>query len=181
MPIAFCQPIEEIEAAIASDRVTELAAVLARLGRTGAFADPNLFAKPVDEHYARRLIWRHPQGRFVVVGMTWAPGQGTLLHDHSGLWGGELVVGGAIREQTYVLLESEGGRHRFAASTTSVATSGAVGVVAPPFEYHRIENAGDDVAHTVHVYAGDLVRSRCFKKLEDGWYESADVQLRYDA
>ena len=93
--------IEPIARAVAMDRATTLATVLAALGQSGAFAEPALFAPPADGHYTRGRIWTDPDGRFTVVGMTWLPGQGTPVHDHAGRWGAELVVRGTMHETSY--------------------------------------------------------------------------------
>jgi predicted metal-dependent enzyme (double-stranded beta helix superfamily) len=47
------------------------------------------YERPGDGTYARRLMHKDPQGRFVIIVMTWGPGHGTPIHDH-GTWG---VVG----------------------------------------------------------------------------------------
>ncbi len=173
--------LDGIDRAIKDDRITALAAALGSLHASGVLDDPGLFAPPDFTHYARKLIWADPQRRFVVLGMTWAPGQGAPLHDHAGLWGGEIVVRGTMAETTYELTERIGERWRFHANEERVAPAGTVGMISPPFEYHALRNAGDSIAHTVHVYSGELMGMRVFSALAGGWYSEQRVHLSYDA
>lgn len=174
--------IDPITRAFKSDRVTELALVLAEMARSGALDDPALFAASRDDRYARRLIWRDPGSRFVVIGMTWAPRQGSPLHDHMGLLGAEIVVSGTMRERTYRLLDRDReGRHLFAPGSQTLHGRGSVGTLIPPLEYHEFANAGDCVARTVHVYGGDLDRCSAFAAESGGWWRPKAVELRYDA
>lgn len=177
-PPAF---LEGIVRAFKHDRVTELAGALSWLAGAGSLDDPKFFSPPREERYARRLIWREPRGRFVVIGMTWAPGQYGALHDHAGLCGAEIVVSGVMRERTYRLLERDHlGRHLFARDTIKLHRPGSVGALVPPLEYHEFGNAGDSVARTLHVYGGDLDRCTSFSLTSAGWWTPATVDLRYD-
>src|SRR5882724_5160113 len=49
-----------------------------------------------ETHYARRLLHLSDEHGYSVIAMTWAPGQGTLIHDHAGLWCVEGVWSGAL-------------------------------------------------------------------------------------
>ena len=174
--------VEPIRRAVKDDRVTGLAGTLARMDGAGAFAAPGLFAPARSDHYARHLIWRDPESRFVVIGMTWSAGQGSPLHDHAGLWGAEVIVGGAMHETTFRLLERDtDDRYRFEVVQDRIARKGAVGILIPPLEYHDFGNAEDATAYTVHVYVGDLDRCLAFDDGGDGWWRARGVDLRYDA
>ena len=183
-PDAFCDVaglIYPLERAVKNDRVTELAGALARLGAAGAFIDERLFAPANPVHYARRLIWRDPAGRFVVVGMTWAPGQQSALHDHAGLWGAEIVAGGVMKETTYRLVDRDADqRYMFIRERESILAQGGVSTLLPPLEYHEFGNAGTTNAYTVHVYRGDLDRCTTFLHEEGGWWRAQPASLRYD-
>ena len=172
--------IAPIAHAVRGDRVTGLAATLAELSVAGAIG-PECFLPPTGGHYARKLVWRDPDGRFVVVGMTWGPGQGSPLHDHAGLWGAEVVVSGLMSETVFELRErGADGRFRFERSMHRMNAPGAVGVLIPPHEYHDYRNGGSTVAHTLHVYGGDLTNSQAFADDGDGWFTPHRVELRYD-
>jgi len=173
--------IEAVTRAMRTDRVTELAAALAETARRGALDDPGLFPPPSAGGYARRSIWRDPQGRYVVLGMTWAPGQGSPLHDHGGLFGAEIVVSGLMRERSFRLVDRDpDGRHLFTPERETLHGRGSIGTLIPPLEYHEFGNAGGEVAHTVHVYAGDLDRCTVFEREAGGWWRPSSIGLRCD-
>ncbi len=156
-------------------------AILSGLARERAFSR-KLFHPLVAGHYARKLIFRDPRERFVVVGMTWGIGHASPLHDHAGLWGAEIVVDGTMSETLFTLLErAADGRYRFEAGTHRIAEAGAVGLLIPPLEYHDFSNVGTNVARTLHVYGGDLTSSNAFARDPDGLWSARRVELHYDA
>lgn len=178
---ALADLITPIARAVRDDRVTSLARVLAQLCEQGAFTS-ELFAPARVDHYSRKLIWHDPEDRFIVVGMTWAPGQGSPLHDHAGLWGAEIIVDGVMSETMFSLVErgvDDG--YRFERGMHRVSGRGTVGVLIPPLEYHDFGNAGTTVAHSFHVYGGDLKSAQSFAQGDDGWWTARRVDLRYDA
>ena len=63
--------------------------------------------QPTVSGYARRLLHLDPSGRYSVVLMVWAEGQGSPLHDHSGRWCVECVYRGSISEQSFTPVEPE--------------------------------------------------------------------------
>jgi 3-mercaptopropionate dioxygenase len=173
--------IGPIERAVKTDRTVTLAGVLAGLYDKGVLVQ-DLFAPPNPDHYVRRLIWRDPEDRFVAIAITWAPGQGSPLHDHGGLWGAEIVVDGAMSETIFELLDKDGSsRCRFRRGKHRECREGTVGVLVPPRDYHEFGNSRDAVAHTFHVYGGDLKTARTFTEGEDGWWTARPVELHYDA
>ena len=164
-----------------NDRITSLTAALAELHAGGALDDPALFAPPNTEHYARHLIWRDPDARFVVIGLTWLPGQFSPLHDHGGRWGAEIVVDGTMTESSFRSVDRDvTGRYRFERANTRVLEAGAIGTLTPPLEYHDFRNTGTSVARTLHVYSGDLDSCRMFTTDDGIWYAARTVELRYD-
>jgi predicted metal-dependent enzyme (double-stranded beta helix superfamily) len=58
---------------------------------------------------------------------------------------------------------------------------GTLGLIVPPKEYHNFGNAGSSVAHSLHVYSGDLTSAQTFSEDADGWWTARQVGLRYDA
>jgi predicted metal-dependent enzyme (double-stranded beta helix superfamily) len=174
--------VEPIRRAVENDRVTGLARVMAQLEESGAFAHPELFAEARADRYSRRLIWRDPADRFVVVGMTWGPGQFAPLHDHGGSWGVETVVDGAMKQTAFRLVDRDAQeRYRFIREGEEISPKGSVSVVIPPLEYHAFANAAPGVSRTVHVYGGAFERCQKFVHDVDGWWRAQAVCLTYDA
>src|SRR3546814_14883945 len=102
---------------------------------------PDEVFKPLDDHYARRELYRSPEHGYSVEAMTWAPGQLTPIHDHCGLWCVEGVWDGELEITQYELLERDGERFRFRAAGGMHAGPGSAGSLIPPHEYHTITNA----------------------------------------
>ena len=171
--------ITAIREAIRDDRVSSLAGTLAGQYRRGSFNDSDLYPRARNERYARKLLHRDPLGAFVVVGMTWLPGQFAAIHDHAGLWGAEIVTHGTMHETTYFVAQSNGDRAQLIERGASFASAGSVGIISPPFDVHRFGNSGASVAHSIHVYAGEPLTATSFLPA-DGWHRVQKVRLSYD-
>lgn len=143
--------------------------VLTEFIRPGHAFLPPATLEPAEEHYARNLLHRDPEGRFCVVVMVWAEGQGTPIHDHGGLWCVECVYRGRIQVRSFAREADEGEHATFRETEAVVAGCGEAGHLIPPFDYHVIENPFEDgIASTVHVYGGEMNHCRVFEPLGDG-------------
>ncbi|MGH8073741.1 MAG: cysteine dioxygenase [Lysobacter sp.] len=142
---------------------------------------PECVFEPVEDHYARREIYRSPQHGYSVVAMTWGPGQGTPVHDHCGLWCVEGVWDGELEITQYELLETEGERTRFRAAGGMVAGPGSAGSLIPPHEYHSIRNtSNDEVAVSVHIYKAQMEACSMFVPQDGEWFTRAAKALETD-
>jgi len=152
---------------------------LARRDKLGSVGYP----APSATRYSRRLVYADAWGRFVVIAMTWGPGQKTPLHDHAGVWCVEVVVDGQMEVVNYQLMEENKRlRHcRFEQRETVPAPPASAGALIPPFEHHVFGNAGSGVAHTLHVYGGPMNRCDIFEPLGGCWFQRIHRELRYDA
>ena len=171
--------IAAIDAAVAAGDdhavTSALRSAMCALIRDPAVELPACTQLPVEDHYARRELYRSPAHGYSVVAMTWAPGQGTPIHDHDGLWCVEGIWRGALEIAQYELLESDGDRFRFRAASGMEAGVGSAGSLIPPHEYHTIRNASPDaVAVSLHVYQAPIMQCARFRRDADDWY------LRYD-
>ncbi len=147
----------------------------------GDFRLPDCVYVPVSDHYARRELYRCDQMGFSVVAMTWGPGQGTPIHDHSGLWCVEGVLEGQIEVVQYALKERDGKRWRFEAAGTQIAGPASAGSLIPPHEYHTIKNISDtDTAISLHIYKAELKNCSMFTAVGDDWYECCEKKLCLD-
>ena len=142
---------------------------------------PDCVHDPIVDHYARRELYRSPQLGYSVVAMTWGPGQGTPLHDHSGLWCVEGVWHGELEITQYELLEHAGERFRFRAAGGIQAGPGSAGSLIPPHEYHTIRNTSTDaVAVSLHIYQAPMGCCAKFAHREGEWYACETAQLATD-
>ena len=167
-------------------------AVIAALGRTLAalFADPGFvlppaLLRPVHDHYARRELHVSPTLDYSVVAMTWAPGQGTPIHDHDGAWCTEIVWHGRLAITRYAPTERDGERWRFARIGSEELPAGATDWLAPPHEYHAVHNpSAGEVAVSLHVYQRQLRGSHVFVPEQDsggdGWMRREERPLLTD-
>lgn len=137
---------------------------------------------PIDDHYARRELYRSPGLGYSVVAMTWGPGQGTPVHDHCGLWCVEGVWDGQLEITQYELLERQDDRVRFRAAGGMHAGPGSAGSLIPPHEYHAIRNASDDqVAVSVHIYKAPMGTCSMFVPHDGEWFVRQAKVLCTDA
>ena len=167
--------VAALDAAVASgDEHAVTAALrntLCRMIRDRDVQLPSCVHDPIDDHYARREIYRSPELGYSVVAMTWGPGQGTPVHDHCGLWCVEGVWDGELEITQYELLESDGERVRFRAAGGMQAGPGSAGSLIPPHEYHTIRNASaDTVAVSLHIYKAPMEGCSMFEPQEGEWY-----------
>ena len=142
---------------------------------------PACVHEPIVDHYARRELYRSPEHGYSVVAMTWGPGQGTPLHDHSGLWCVEGVWDGALEIVQYELLERDGERYRFRAAGGMHAGAGSAGSLIPPHEYHTIRNtSADAVAVSLHIYKAPMACCSRFAAEDGEWFVREATEMRTD-
>lgn len=177
----------------AAVRLEDEAAVTAALREAlvALFADrelvlPRSLLQPIADHYARRELYLSPDLGYSVIAMTWAPGQGTPIHDHDGAWCVEGVWRGRLAITEYVPCERDGQRWRFAGKGTTEAHPGSTASLLPPHEYHTVRNPDpDDIAVSLHVYQRQLRRSHAFLPERDdgddsGWMHCEERRLATD-
>lgn len=134
-----------------------------------------LAARP--DAYARRELYRSGRHGYQVLAITWAPGQGSGVHDHAEQWGVEAVVRGeleivdfeAVRQQALTRLKPLG--HR------TLRTGHVIGLL-PPHDLHACRNAGSrESAVSLHVYGRPLEKVRRFVQVEDDLYRAERATL----
>lgn len=130
------------------------------------------------DSYARRELYRSKTGGVCVVAMTWAPGQGTPIHDHQGLWCVEGISHGALEITSYELLEARDDLYRLESRGCMIAGPGSAGSLIPPHEYHCIRNpSSDTVAISLHIYERPLDACAIFTLTGEDWYLRSERQL----
>lgn len=154
---------------------------LCRMIRDRQIQLPDCVFEPIQDHYARRELYRSATHGYSVVAMTWGPGQGTPVHDHSGLWCVEGVWDGQLEITQYELVERDGEHFRFRAAGGMRAGPGSAGSLIPPHEYHSIRNpSADAVAVSVHIYKAPMECCSMFVPRDGEWYVRADKALETD-
>ena len=147
--------------------------------REGTLQVPEHMRQPRPDTYARRLLYRDPQGRYSMVVMTWGPGQKTALHDHAGIWCVECVMDGSMEVAQYDLLSEQSGEFHFARQNCIHAGRGAAGCLIPPFEYHTLGNVAETPSITLHVYGGDMTFCHVFEPQQDGAWHRVRKELSF--
>ncbi len=156
-----------------SDTATIVAAVQDQLATLLKF--PNLLTEEqrlsFPDRYRSHVIAVAPRHRFSVVSLVWLPGQATPIHDHI-CWCVVGVLEGEEHEERYSLREDESGSRWLAPTAESyVSPGGVTSALVPPTEnIHRVRNAGEQVAISIHVYGADIKLygssiNECFDKL----------------
>lgn len=137
------------------------------------------------DRYARREIYHDKELGFSIMAMTWGPGQGTLIHDHDGMWCVEGVWSGTIEVVQYEVLDQEEDRFQFEEVATMRTGRGSAGSLIPPHEYHSIRNPDQQqTAVSIHIYRNEMNRCKVFIPQEasnNGWYRRQERQLCCDA
>ncbi len=103
--------------------------------------------------YRCHLLHAEPDGSFSVTALVWRPGQATPIHDHV-TWCVFGVIQGSEHEERYVLRD-DGWLEQDGASVNAI---GEVAGLAPPGDIHRVRDAGQETAISVHIYGTDIGR-----------------------
>ena len=110
--------------------------------------------EPDPRHYRQHVLHVEPDGSFSVVALVWLPGQVTPIHDHVS-W---CVVGvhrGEELETRYRTIDHAG--ETWLEETEQVVNPiGSVAALTPPGDIHRVANACDGLAISLHVYGADI-------------------------
>ena len=125
------------------ERHLPTAEILAPEQRTG---DP--------ENYRSHVLHTEPDGTFSIVALVWRPGQVTPIHDHV-TWCVFGVIQGIEYEELFTLDEESG---CLVEAGSSANRTGDVSGFAPPGDIHRVRNAGDRTAISIHIYGTDVSR-----------------------
>ena len=139
---------------------------LKRLLEAGSFLPPEAM-RPSEESYARHLLYRDPEERFIVAAMVWKPGQGTPVHDHDGAWGMLGMVEGGLEVVNYFAdKEISEGEIALRSDAPHNPSASAQNSVCGCADIHTVRNRRDDVAVSVHVYPRDLQACHFFEPMD---------------
>ena len=111
--------------------------------------------EPDPVQYRQHILHVEPDGSFSIVSLCWLPGQATPIHDHVS-W---CVVGvhqGLELETSYRLDVDEDGNEILVESGQLSCVPGMTEALTPPGDIHKVENAGDELAISIHIYGADI-------------------------
>lgn len=108
------------------------------------------------DRYRQHVLHAEQDGSFSIVALVWLPGQRTSIHDHVS-WCVAGVHQGQESEDRYRLV-SDGTRSRLVPTERAVNPQGSVSAFAPPGDIHRVYNACDGTAISIHIYGADIAR-----------------------
>lgn len=99
--------------------------------------------------YTRHVAYADPLGRYTVVYLVWPPGQFSPIHGHK-TWCAYRVLKGELTETHYRWNPAAG---RAAVSGSVRRRAGDIVTAEPGLgQIHRLGNAGNDAAVSLHVY-----------------------------
>jgi 3-mercaptopropionate dioxygenase len=104
--------------------------------------------------YRSHVLHTEPDGSFSIVALVWRPGQVTPIHDHV-TWCVFGVIQGEEYEELFTL---DGKSGCLVESGTNTNRTAEVGGFAPPGDIHRVRNAGEGTAISIHIYGTDVSR-----------------------
>ena len=143
--------------------VKEVSECTFRLVADGSWLAPE-HREPAEDGYARHVLHKDRDGRFVVLALVWRPGQGTPIHDHA-CWGVMGILENGLHEVGYERLD-DGSRPGYAELrelTGGRVQAGSTSYLLPPYrEIHAIGNDTDAVTISIHVYGRDIDQVNVF-------------------
>jgi len=144
---------------------------------------PEEAKRPSEGRYARHLLHRDAQDRFVVAAMVWKPGQGTPIHDHDGTWGMLGMLQGGLEVVNYYAEGAElaAGAVPLRSDPPHAPRARHPDCVCACADIHQVANKREETAVSIHVYPRDLEKCHVFNPLagEGGRFEARTVSLSY--
>ena len=167
--------------AMASNRPERIVPVLVD-GLQGAIANVGALPAWLLETDAagpvRRELYRSPRLGYQVLAITWAPGQGSSVHDHADTWGVEALLHGQLEVVDYRIA----GRHEaltelHPAEHRPLAAGSVIGLL-PPHDLHSCRNAGARaIAVSLHVHGRQLEEVLRYTHVEGALYRPERMRL----
>jgi len=155
---ALADLISAVRAAVRSEtRPERVSPLVADLLRPYLSANDFLMPEqlvPCGETYRQHVLHVESDGSFSIVALVWLPGQATPIHDHVS-WCVVGVYRGAEHETIYELAGSEADAH-LTVKGHATNPKGSVAALVPPGDIHHVQNAGGELAVSLHIYGADI-------------------------
>lgn len=117
--------------------------------------------------YRRQLLAAAADNSYSALLITWPPGHVTPLHDHSQLWGIELVLDGALEVREF--MGTQGAPIEMQFTRSVILGAGDATTFVDPGYVHSCRNMSDTkAALSLHVYGGVLDDYRAFQRDSNG-------------
>ncbi len=109
---------------------------------------------PGGENYRQHILHVEPDGSFSIVSLVWKPGQATPIHDHVS-W---CVVGVHKGEEHETIYDRivEGDAAHLVVAGHAISPVGSVAALVPPGDVHQVENGGQELAVSLHIYGANI-------------------------
>ncbi|HEV3409448.1 MAG TPA: cysteine dioxygenase family protein [Chthoniobacterales bacterium] len=155
--------IEDVRAVVRRERDatkvgTAVAELLQPCLQRDDFLTPEQMA-PDAEGYRQHILHVEPDASFSIVSLVWLPGQETCIHDHVS-WCVVGVYRGQEHETVYTEAGGKADPHLLVAGN-KINPVGSVAALVPPGDIHHVENAGDGLAVSIHIYGADIAKLGC--------------------
>ncbi len=150
---AFCRRVgESIDGAPEAGIPARVASLLPQLLATPNLLTPEQRSLP-PQGYGRHHLFICPDEAFSVLAAVWPAGIVSPIHDHM-TWCALGVYEGLVRETRYVPAGAAGD-DAMAVSVTDLTAGDVAHLPVDAPDIHCMHNPTDDVAISIHVYAGD--------------------------
>jgi len=139
------------------------AAPAAKSAMRGYLCDPELLSaehlKGDADTYTRHLLYAHPAGDFSIMSIVWMPGNATPIHGHTA-WGTVGVYAGKPSVDLFETEHASSGAMHLQKKMTLQLKPNDLSTVQPGIDdLHRIYNATQQRAVTIHIYGRDLLHN----------------------
>lgn len=155
------QFVEDLRAAAASaaaarDVVDRAAPLVRRFAEEGGWLGPESRETDPEQGFGIRVLHEEPDHSLLVESIAWAPGRGVKPHDHQ-TWGIVVGVEGVERNVNWERVDdgSEPGRAELRQRNVIDVGPGHLCAFMPN-DIHSVENVGDTVSVSLHVYGRSL-------------------------
>ncbi len=146
---ALCASVESAQRNAAQALLRELNASVADAGVEALAGLPEALRQGCPERYARHVAYADPHGSFTIAYLIWRPGQFSPVHGHK-TWCTYRVLQGELSETHY---RWDPASRQAQACGHAVRHAGDIVTASPGLQQiHRLGNASDDVAISLHIY-----------------------------
>lgn len=142
------------------------------------FELPKYLLVPDPWKYVRHELYRSARHGYQIIAITWAPGQGSGIHDHGNTWGVEAVLSGKLEVTDYVISEEKDAWVRMDRHDQRALQQGTVIGLLPPHDLHACRNPShDQTTVSLHIHGRPLEQVRRFVSTGEDLYRRDSTQL----